>query len=39
VPLDTYPEKIVRYAKDKTEIAVGEKHCFAIRLRPDGASS
>lgn len=35
VPLDTYPEKIVRYAKDKTEIAVGEKHCFAIRLLPE----
>jgi amino-acid N-acetyltransferase len=32
-PLGTYPEKIARYAKDKTEIEVGEKHCFAKRLR------
>jgi amino-acid N-acetyltransferase len=32
-PLETYPEKIARYAKDKTEIEVGEKHCFAKRLR------
>lgn len=34
VPLDTYPEKISRYAKvDRTEIEVGEKHCFARRLK------
>lgn len=34
VPLDTYPEKIARYVKvDRTEIEVGEKHCFAMRLR------
>jgi len=33
VPLATYPEKISRYQKvDKTEIEVGEKHCFARRL-------
>jgi amino-acid N-acetyltransferase len=32
-PLHTYPEKIARYAKDKTEIEVGEKHCFAKRLK------
>jgi amino-acid N-acetyltransferase len=33
VPLTTYPEKISRYVKvDKTEIEVGEKHCFARRL-------
>jgi amino-acid N-acetyltransferase len=33
VPLSTYPEKISRYVKvDKTEIEVGEKHCFARRL-------
>lgn len=32
VPLGTYPEKIARYSKDKTEIEVGEKHCFAKRL-------
>lgn len=31
-PLDTYPEKIARYVKDRTEIEVGEKHCFAWRL-------
>jgi hypothetical protein len=37
VPLGTYPEKITRYAKDKTEIEVGEKHCFAIRLTADAA--
>lgn len=34
VPLDTYPEKIARYAKNTSEIEVGEKHCFAIRLAP-----
>ena len=33
VALSTYPEKISRYTKlDKTEIEVGEKHCFARRL-------
>ncbi len=33
VALGTYPEKISRYAKvDRTEIEVGEKHCFALRL-------
>ncbi|MBL8997805.1 MAG: GNAT family N-acetyltransferase [Gemmatimonadales bacterium] len=33
VPLTTYPEKISRYVKvDKTELEVGEKHCFARRL-------
>lgn len=32
-PLDTYPEKISRYTKvDRTEIEVGQKHCFAIKL-------
>lgn len=32
-PLDTYPEKIARYIKvDKTEIEVGQKHCFARKL-------
>ncbi len=32
-PLTTYPEKIARYAKvDRTELEVGEKHCFARRL-------
>lgn len=34
VALETYPEKITRYTKvDKTEIEVGRKHCFAVRLR------
>jgi amino-acid N-acetyltransferase len=33
VPLSTYPEKISRYVKvDRSEIEVGEKHCFARRL-------
>lgn len=33
VALDTYPEKIARYAKvDRTEIEVGEKHCFSRKL-------
>lgn len=33
VALDTYPEKIARYAKvDRTEIEVGEKHCFAKKM-------
>ncbi len=39
-PLSTYPEKISRYVKvDRTEIEVGEKHCFAMRLgqAPAGA--
>ena len=32
-PLSTYPEKISRYVKvDRSEIEVGEKHCFARRL-------
>jgi len=32
-PLATYPEKITRYQKvDRTEIEVGEKHCFARKL-------
>lgn len=32
-PLSTYPEKITRYQKvDRTEIEVGEKHCFAKKL-------
>jgi amino-acid N-acetyltransferase len=32
-PLSTYPEKISRYQKvDRTEIEVGEKHCFARKL-------
>lgn len=34
VVLGTYPEKIARYQQvDRTEIEVGEKHCFARRLR------
>lgn len=34
VPLETYPEKISRYVKvDRTEIEVGQKHCFSRRLR------
>lgn len=33
--LSTYPEKISRYTKvDKTEIEVGQKHCFARSLQP-----
>ena len=33
VPLETYPEKISRYLKvDRTEIEVGEKHCFALKV-------
>lgn len=36
VPLDTYPEKISRYVKvDRTEIEVGEKHCFALKLNTE----
>ena len=31
--LDTYPEKIARYVKDSTEIEVGQKHCFSMKLR------
>ena len=35
VPLSTYPEKIARYQQvDRTEIEVGEKHCFARPLVP-----
>ncbi|MDQ8147489.1 MAG: GNAT family N-acetyltransferase [Gemmatimonadota bacterium] len=35
VPLSTYPEKIARYQQvDRTEIEVGEKHCFARPLAP-----
>jgi hypothetical protein len=31
--LAKYPEKIARYAKlDKTELEVGEKHCFMKKL-------
>jgi N-acetylglutamate synthase-like GNAT family acetyltransferase len=31
--LTAYPEKIARYAKlDKTELEVGEKHCFRKKL-------
>lgn len=34
-PLDRYPEKIARYVKvDRTEIEVGQKHCFARALLP-----
>jgi len=34
VTLGTYPEKITRYQQvDRTEIEVGEKHCFARQLR------
>lgn len=37
VALDTYPEKIARYAKvDRTEIEVGEKHCFSRKLGEKG---
>lgn len=32
VPLSAYPEKVSRYAKDKSEIEVGEKHCFTKKL-------
>jgi N-acetylglutamate synthase-like GNAT family acetyltransferase len=30
--LSAYPEKVARYAKDRSEIEVGEKHCFMKRL-------
>ncbi len=34
VALETYPEKITRYVKvDRTEIEVGQKHCFARKLK------
>ena len=34
-PLTTYPEKITRYEKiDRSELKVGEKHCFRKRLKP-----
>ena len=32
VALEAYPEKMARYAKDRSEIEVGEKHCFMKRL-------
>lgn len=33
VPLDRFPEKIARYVKvDRSEIEVGQKHCFARTL-------
>lgn len=32
VALSAYPEKVSRYAKDQSEIEVGEKHCFTKRL-------
>ena len=32
VALSHYPEKIARYTSDKSEIEVGEKHCFMKRL-------
>lgn len=33
--LATYPEKIARYEKiDRSELQVGEKHCFRKRLHP-----
>ncbi|MBX9929542.1 MAG: GNAT family N-acetyltransferase [Gemmatimonadaceae bacterium] len=36
VPLSVYPEKIARYEKiDRTEIQMGEKHCFRKRLTAD----
>ncbi|HEY4659316.1 MAG TPA: GNAT family N-acetyltransferase [Gemmatimonadaceae bacterium] len=31
-PLAAYPEKVSRYAKDRSEIEVGEKHCFTKTL-------
>lgn len=34
VKLDEFPEKILRYTRiDRTEIEVGEKHCFVRDLR------
>lgn len=33
--LDDYPEKIARYEKiDRSELQVGEKHCFTKQLTP-----
>ena len=32
VELTKYPEKIARYKVDKSELEVGEKHCFMKRL-------
>jgi len=33
-PLSAYPEKIARYEKiDRSELQVGEKHCFMKKLR------
>ena len=37
-PLTTYPEKISRYTSiDKSELQVGEKHCFRKRFSADSA--
>lgn len=34
-PLTTYPEKITRYENiDRSELTVGEKHCFRKQLQP-----
>lgn len=34
-PLERFPEKITRYEKiDRSELKVGEKHCFRKRLQP-----
>ena len=36
VALDEFPEKILRYTRiDRTEIEVGEKHCFLRHLREE----
>lgn len=35
-PLTTYPEKIARYEKiDRSELRVGEKHCFRKSLKAE----
>lgn len=40
VALHEFPEKILRYTRiDRTEIEVGEKHCFTRRLAPPGAAA
>lgn len=40
VTLDHFPEKILRYTRiDRTEIEVGEKHCFTRRLRASDAQA
>lgn len=31
-PLDEFPEKIQRYQRNRSELQVGEKHCFRRRL-------